>query len=222
MSYILDALKKSEEQRGHGSAPSVQTVHSSSLSYNASKTHLWPYILLAAVFINLAALMYFIMTRGETESSATHQQLATENSAATTVTSLATARPINPDPAEVETGSAEEFYRPISLPGTSQNTTIAAASAESVYIPRAETNYGEILEMEELPFDTQQHIPVMDFSAHVYSSNPLQRSIVINGRFMEEGDRVAADVYLNEITPDGAVFEYQGQLFSQRVVSAWN
>ena len=39
MSYILDALKKSEQERGHGSIPGVQTVHSSSINYHHEKTH---------------------------------------------------------------------------------------------------------------------------------------------------------------------------------------
>jgi general secretion pathway protein B len=76
--------------------------------------------------------------------------------------------------------------------------------------------------MDELPLDVLQQIPVLEFSAHIYSSNPVQRSIVINGRFMEEGDRLAGDLFLNEITPDGAIFDFQGQLFHQGVVSAWN
>jgi general secretion pathway protein B len=78
------------------------------------------------------------------------------------------------------------------------------------------------MEKEELPPDMQQHIPVMEFSAHVYSSNPMQRSIVINGRFMEEGDRLTADLLLDEITADGAIFNFRGQRFHQGVVSAWN
>jgi hypothetical protein len=62
----------------------------------------------------------------------------------------------------------------------------------------------------------------MEFSAHVYSSNPMQRSIVINGRFMEEGDNLGSDLVLNEITPEGAVFDFQGYRFHQGVVSSWN
>ena len=81
---------------------------------------------------------------------------------------------------------------------------------------------GTIPERDELPANLQQHIPMMEFSAHVYSSNPLQRSIVINGVFMEEGDYLASDLLLSEITPKGAIFDFQGQLFHQGVVSAWN
>ena len=215
MSYILDALKKSEEERGHGSAPGVQTMHNSGLSYNTSKTHLWPYILLAAVFINAAALLYFIIARNDAESSAINPPPTTENIVATAAQTVAE----RTSTIAVETGADEEVYKPISLPNRSETATARATTSAA---PQADSGFKEVLEMEELPYDTLQHIPSMDFSAHVYSSNPLQRSLVINGRFMEEGDSIAADVYLNEITPDGAIFEYQGQLFSQRVVSTWN
>jgi hypothetical protein len=46
--------------------------------------------------------------------------------------------------------------------------------------------------------------------------------MVINGRFMEEGDRLASNLFLSEITPDGAIFDYNGQLFHKNVVSAWD
>jgi hypothetical protein len=39
---------------------------------------------------------------------------------------------------------------------------------------------------------------------------------------MEEGDRLTADLLLDEITADGAIFNFRGQRFHQGVVSAWN
>ena len=62
MSYILDALKKSEQERGTGAIPGVQTIHSSSLNYNNQKTY-WPYILIAAVLLNLVAILYFVFNK---------------------------------------------------------------------------------------------------------------------------------------------------------------
>jgi len=62
MSYILDALKKSEQERGHGGIPSVQTIHSSSLYYNHNKIY-WPYILITAVLLNLVAILYFVIDK---------------------------------------------------------------------------------------------------------------------------------------------------------------
>ena len=214
MSYILDALKKSDQERGHGSAPNVQTLHSSSLNYHANKTPLWPYFLLAAIVINLAALFYFIIAKTDVEATPQEQQRITETSPAVTNTvQTSGSKPVGTT--IEDTYSAEAVvYKPISIPGSNQGIAKQAPRQQQVSL--------SVLERDELPFEMSQHIPVMEFSAHVYSSNPVQRSIVINGRFMEEGDWLASDLFLSEITPDGAIFDFKGQLFHQGVVSAWN
>jgi len=222
MSYILDALKKSEQERGHGSAPNVQTLHSSSLNYNANKTPLWPYFLLAAIVINLAALFYFIINKTGAEAMVQEQQTAVAMLPATADTAQAAMNKGIAAAAYTSSQADSVVYKPVSMPGTSPvaaMTNIPAATNETRQVQPAR---GTIVEMDELPFDVRQHIPALEFSAHVYSSNPLQRSIVINGRFMEEGDRLAAELFLSEITPDGAIFDFQGQLFHQGVISAWN
>jgi general secretion pathway protein B len=224
MSYILDALKKSEQERGRGSAPNVQTLHSSSLNYRPNKTQLWPYMLLAAVLLNLAALFYFMLEKQDTDSVA--QLLVPEPAQTATAELPASIQPstrgsLAPKADPVAQADAT-VYKPISLPASSGSSTQAVAiSLPSENASLAEIP-GTIPERDELPANLKQHIPVMEFSAHVYSSNPLQRSIVINGRFLEEGDYLASDLFLSEITPKGAIFDFQGQLFHQGVVSAWN
>jgi general secretion pathway protein B len=221
MSYILDALKKSEQERGRGTAPTVQTMHSSSLNYHASKTQLWPYLLLVAVLFNLAALVYFITAKSDTETSLQNAQKITGTLPASSHSAGAVS--IEPvAPASRNNNESETIiYKPVSMPATSQVTTVEPVNALAG-IPEYQQPRGPIMEKDELPLDMQQHIPAMEFSAHVYSTNPMQRSIVINGRFMEEGDRLTADLLLDEITADGAIFNFQGQRFRQGVVSAWN
>lgn len=232
MSYILDALKKSEQERGHGSAPSVQTLHSSSLNYHSNKTQLWPYFLLAAIGINLAALFYFIVAKTDVEAIAREQEDSRERQAITetkpVISGTTQTGIVNIVPAAAEASDKAEsiVYKPVSMPGTDRKTGLktVVASTQTAAVETGQLQHARntVLEMDELPLDVVQQIPVLEFSAHVYSSNPLQRSIVINGRFMEEGDRLAGDLFLNEITPDGAIFDFQGQLFHQGVVSAWN
>ena len=229
MSYILDALKKSEQERGRGTAPSVQTVHSSGLTYRSDKTHLWPYLLLAALFVNLAALLFFMMNRPEAGNL---QPAAMPAETQPAVAAAETASPTT-EPARMKsTGDPTEgtVYKPVFMPGAIRSDAVSASlqpaaepiTAAAVADATAWAMHGSVPEMDELPFEVLQQIPAMEFSAHVYSSNPIQRSIVINGRFMEEGDRFASDVFLAEITPDGAIFDFKGQLFHKRVVSAWN
>jgi len=225
MSYILDALKKSEQERGRGTAPSVQTLHSTGSHYHASKTHMWPYLLLAAIVINLAALLYFIVVDTDVEQPVQPGQISIAAAQLEPeITQLTATRHVAELP-DVET--AEEIvYKPVLLPANRRAIAIensdTAKSAPAPPPVQVSTPKQAIPQRDELPADIQQHIPFMEFSAHVYSSNPLHRSIVINGRFMEEGDMFASDLSLSEITPKGAIFDYQGQLFHQNVVSAWN
>lgn len=229
MSYILDALKKSEQERGHGSAPGVQTLHSSGLNYHSNKTQLWPYFLLAAIGINLAALLYFILAKTDDVEATAREQKNIQQQQVFVETKpvisgiTQTGRDKNvPAAAHVSDQAESIVYKPVFMPETGRKAVVASTQTAVVETRQQQHTRNTVLEMDELPFDVLQQIPVMEYSAHVYSSNPLQRSIVINGRFMEEGDRLAGDLFLNEITPDGAIFDFQGQLFHQGVVSAWN
>lgn len=78
MSYILDALKKSEQERGHGNIPDVQTVHSSGLNYRNEKKSYWPYILIVAVLLNLLAIVYFTINKESTEQTVTQETNVTD------------------------------------------------------------------------------------------------------------------------------------------------
>ena len=232
MSYILDALKKSEQERGHGNVPDVQTVHSSSLNYRDDKKAYWPYILIVAVLLNLVAIGYFIMNQaGPAESTD-----ATTGNTANTVNQR---RPAAPVPVADETsqpGASEaasvSMPRAVSDSDTSaaqerepvieETATASASITEEPEAQVATTDSSEaIIDFYDLPESIKQQIPTIIISAHVYSSNPLQRSIVINNNFMEEGEYVLDDLVLHEITPDGAVFDYRGTLFNYGVVSGW-
>jgi len=207
MSYILDALKKSEQDRGKGAVPGVQTVHSSSLNYHQEKKPVWPWFLVALIAINLVAVIYFIQTKDNKEPMAAIQpETITETPAqkkqsVTTPTATASIPPTAVVAAQKETPAFENQI-------IQQTETI-----EPIF---------ETVDLYDLPLNVRQHIPALEFSAHVYSTNPLQRSLVINGQFMEEGSQVNNELVLTEITSDGAVFDFQGYRFSTSVLSGWN
>jgi general secretion pathway protein B len=240
MSYILEALKKSEQERGHGKVPGIQSVHSSGISYNTARRPLWPYVLIAAVVINLLALLYFIADKrqpaamntavetgsvtlqpetsggvpGEEKTPAVIPQAAEHSIAA-----------IPREPVFAVDPAPEPIYKPI--PVTTGNVSAGeprqtGARRDNTRAPRSVDADAYTPQRNELPIEIEQQIPGMAFSAHVYSSNPRQRSIVINGRFMEEGEAVSSDLILSEITPDGAIFDFLGYRFRQNVVSGWN
>jgi len=228
MSYILDALKKSEQERGHGNIPDVQTVHSSSLSYRSEKKAYWPYVLITAVLLNLIAIVYFIVDKENPEETADTTQAAI----------IASHTTVENEPAVKEITAAEI---PVAISSAHENKTVAEATplpeektietktrpakktetVASVQEEPATNEPTEIIDFYELPEAIKQDLPSIVISAHVYSTNPLQRSIVINNNFMEEGEYVLDGLILYEITPNGAIFNYKGTLFNYGVVSGW-
>lgn len=299
MSYILDALKKSENERGQGNIPGVQTVHSSSINYHQQKNVIWPYILIAAILINAAVIAYFIYSQntspdnsqpivknlpvtsqGEASQSgniysktpatdtsspdryspanASSQQSAHKIISSTTTRvkdSPVTARQentrenmseslLNNRPAApVESRNVEQSSRTQANTEKDTRASYHAQTNNSQHVDKqlipapeyppetfssmqtTETEWEkpeeQVIEQYDLPEQTQRELPTLTISAHVYSSNPQQRSMIINNRFLEEGDNIMDGLVLHEITPDGAIFDYNGLLFHNNTVSGW-
>ena len=253
MSYILDALKKSEQERGHGGIPSVQTLHSSSLNYNDKKTY-WPYILITAVLLNLATIVYFVLDKDKPSE----KNIAIAETIATSETKGIEKKPeilpeilnitdntqnaISDDKNKQVVKSAPITYNkaPEERPNSSNTATYTTYNDQPVSMPAAgnsikndasrnkvtadrntaEGNTG-IVEFYDLPDTVKQQLPAIIISAHVYSTNPLQRSIVVNNNFLEEGEYFLDGIVLYEITADGAIFSYQDIKFHFPVVSGW-
>jgi general secretion pathway protein B len=212
MSYILDALKKSEQDRGHGSIPGVQTVHSSSLNYHQEKRPVWPWFLAALIVINLVAVIYFIQSKN-TKEPIVNARTDVVNESPTNI--VIKAEPFT------KTKPMTQNSVPNVITTPAQNETTVFETQAIQQTEPIEPVF-ETVDLYDLPLNVRQHIPEMNFSAHVYSSNPLQRSLVINGRFMEEGSQINSELTLSEITSDGAVFNFQGYRFSTSVLSGWN
>jgi len=208
MSYILDAIKKSETERGNGSIPGLQTVHSSSLNYKTDSKQFWPYILIALLTINIAAIgFYFMNNNDKPQIAAIQVNEAKPPAIPKTVTTA-------PQTRLTQTRPVETTIEPASI--KPQNTLVAVPDTDQAITSR------EVITIDDLPTVIKQRIPTMEYSGHVYSSSPAQRSIIINGSFKEEGDPINHEITLIEITSNGAVFDYQGTLFEVSVLTGWN
>ena len=218
----------------------VQTVHSSSLSYNNKKVY-WPYILIIAVMLKLADIIYFVVDKNTEPSNTAAGEGNITDSAQPPSETMNTSPSLSP--AAVR-NTYESAGQEINIPDKSGTTASVTASdnnyqaATEPESPAGNTYTGstqssaavktdmpeigtEIIEFHELPESIRQQLPAIIISAHVYSSNPLQRSIVVNNNFMEEGEYVLDGLILHEITPDGAIFNYQETMFHLGVISGW-
>lgn len=72
-----------------------------------------------------------------------------------------------------------------------------------------------------LDLTLQRQLPKLRFEAHVYATQPAQRWVKVNGKSLQEGQWITADVRLREITPQYVLLEFGQQLFSMRALSEW-
>ncbi len=239
MSYILEALKKSEQERGAGESPSVQTIHSAGLQYAQQKKPLWPYVLAVVITLNVIALIVFFAPATQSlkqsdAATATPAPIADRSVNTTLASAIQENTPSTPPvvaKAPVAKPPALAPAQPLAQPlqqttaRVADKTVTTARSSEDNYQPsiskKTRNDYVSVVDVRDLPLDIQARIPDMVFSAHVYSSNPQQRSVVINGNFMEQGDMLTSKLRLDEITPGGVVFDFDGVRFRTSVLSNW-
>ena len=201
MSYILEALKKSQQERSRGQVPDIQTLHQSVVAPDTVVPR-WPYWALGFCLLALAFLSGWLRPWDAVEK---------------------------PVPVTVVLPPPEKKVASVKLkePNTRVGKTRAVepalqAAVQGANVPQPVMSPDAVADISQLPSMLQQAIPQLQFAGHVYSSNPQQRSVIINGRYMSEGDELMAGMKLLSITMDSVVFYYQGQQFKVTVLQDWS
>ena len=225
MSYILEALKKSDQQRQRGTTP---TLPAAQVSVAAPKQPLLAYYgLLAAVLLG-AGITIGWLRPWQAEQPAP----ATEPSAARSPIPHQAAPAPLPEPPEMARMAAQELPVPpiaqpaprvdamkpdISAPASTGTPGAVATAAPMPEKPASPAQEQRAIPMAELPRTIQQEIPALTIQLHAYSGNPAERLVSINSRMLREGGFLTPDLRLEQITPDGMIFNYKGYRFLRGV-----
>lgn len=81
------------------------------------------------------------------------------------------------------------------------------AQAKEVKAKAADVQQGEI---SAPPLQALKSIPTLTITGHTYSSMPDKRSVVMNDRLWREGESIRDGIILKEITRDGITLDVQG------------
>ncbi len=197
MSFILDALKKSETERQQSGGAEFASVPVASGAPPAPR---WLWILGALLAVNVAALLGLLLRPDpEPTSVPALADVAAPPPDATTVPSFAERvaaakdnRPSVPEPTTTEPPLAapERAPKPAARPEGTPVPTFAALRAS-----------GE-LQIADLHLDI-----------HVYSGEPRERFVFVNMAKHREGSTLAEGPVVREITHDGVILEHQGSVF---------
>jgi len=245
MSYILDALKKSDQQRRRGATPTLLTTP---MTETASRqpSVLW-YGLLALGLVGAGIAIGSFSPREPTHALPAKESVtATQSSDSNTGRETPAFRPApsqiagNPELRVKRSASGtrhppiptsavikhDESSRPRTKAQHTPRKVVASVPKEAASPPsRSKSTQPALAEprvmpMSELPLSIQRELPTMSISAHAYSSQPKDRLVSINDQLLREGASLAPGLRLEEITPDGMIFSYKGYRFYHGVKSS--
>ena len=210
MSFILDALKKSETERQQQGAAEFAGVPTSSGRAGAPR---WLWILGLLLAINLAVLLGLIMRpdkapqvmRGTVEAS---PPVVVDTSAATAseasfIERVAEARENPPVEDEVLIETASEV-----APQPERREPVIDRPAA-----RARPNPVALPTFHEVVANGTVELPALHLDIHVYSDVPEDRFVFINMSKQREQSQLGEGPVVEEITPDGVVLTYLGTSF---------
>ena len=66
----------------------------------------------------------------------------------------------------------------------------------------------------ELPEALRRELPTLSFGGAMFSPTPANRMLIVNGQVFREGDKLAPELWLEQIKLKDAVLRYKGQRYS--------
>ncbi len=188
MSFILDALKKSETDRQQQGSAEFSSVPAGSEKPNPTR---WLWMLAVLLGVNFAVLIGILM-RPDTAPSDTVAEETTEATA-----------PVEMAP--VETATFEEKIADV--------IEEKKKSPPSAAPPIQTKSMATIPTIDQLRLDGSLQLAELHLDIHVYSDDSAGRFVFINMVKHREQSRIAEGPVVKEITPDGVILAYQGRTF---------
>ena len=200
MSFILDALKKSETERQEQSGAEFSNVPSSSGEPQSFK---WLWILALLLLVNVVVLVGVLLREEKVpDTPAPVEQTPVEQSqpaGSSFEDRIAEARQNQPAPDTTATGPA---------PQQTANTAPVNASTQT-----ASQSRPRLMTIDELRLNGTLSLPELQIDIHVYAEDPSERFVFINMKKHRENSQLDEGPVVAEITTDGVILKHQGSTF---------
>jgi general secretion pathway protein B len=216
MSFILDALKKSESERQRADAPALFEVKKAPPRQRVAT---WLLVLAALLVINILVLGAVLLRGSHDTTPPTAANTPAPPPAAAPAPALAPppATPTPAAPVMTPPAVAAPTPAPDSLPGNPAPAAEAADDAPAVEPPpRAPTpgmGPGDVPTYQQAASAPGANLPDLKLDLHAYASNPSDRFVFLNMLRLREGQSTPAGVRVESITPDGAILSWHGTKF---------
>ena len=214
MSFILDALKKSETDRQQQSSAEFAGVPTGGSSPGVPR---WLWVLGLLLAINLLALIGLFFRPDTTPLSLPSIPVTETREPALNETAMDEPTLNEPSFAEKvavakqnapaqRAPTADPPQRPQAEPAVTPGVVYSATPEDSRVLPT----------IQELRANGTLTLPELHLDIHVYSDVPNDRFVFINMSKQRENSQLAEGPVVEEITPEGVVLGYRGTSFLLR------
>jgi len=237
MSFILDALKKSETDRQRQASPALFEVK---VAAPRRGLPMWAIGVGALLVVNVAVLLWVLLrdrdganphvaANGPANNAAPAASATQAGMVTVTIPSTQLNIPLNAVPQgqpAPQTGVvtpnqapplAEEpmlsEQEPVVPPDYDSRDYRPAITPEQAGAVAAARRAGELPSRDEVLSQGTQ-IPDVRLDLHVYATEPAERFVFVNMRKLREGESLPSGVKVEEITPRGAKLSYRGTRFA--------
>lgn len=225
MSFILDALKKSESDHQRQGGPALFEV-----KVAPPRGMLPPWAIALAVLLaaNLGVVLWLLLRHGSPAADAPAVPgVAPHTMPGTATTTAPSAGPLpSPPPATVAPRGAAAVEPALTASGHAAPPPAASEPAANAddYAPAAEppvrgtshvqqgTDSGVPL-YQQIAAAPDKQLPQLRLDLHAYADQAADRWVMVNMHKLKEGDSLPEGVRVERITPDGAVLSWHGQQF---------
>ena len=195
MSFILDALKKSETERQEQAGGEFSRVPSGSGESHSFK---WLWILAFLLLVNAVILVSILM--GPDKAANTPRAIG-----------QAPAEPANAAEPSFEEQIAQA--KRIEPPPTEAEPAGPMRREQQVATRQPPSASDRVMTIDEVRLDGSLQVSDLHLDIHVFSDEPAERFVFINMVKHREQSRLDEGPVVTEITPDGVILEHQGTTF---------
>jgi len=229
MSYILEALKKADQEHELGGVPDLATPHE--VDRPQPRSYRWPWIIVTLLSVNAVLVVMLLNDRDAEDAEVpVTAQVPLERQTALindqlvppiqqTGEALISEAPTPEKPVLAENQPILSTGEVVVLPGSAylQDSNPSMPPEEEFDMQMdamtiAKDN-SQLQSWYELPLEIRNRLDLPRLDVHVYSEEPQRRYILVNLEKYREGERLASGLVLEEILPDGMVMSYQGERF---------
>jgi len=227
MSYILEALRKSEQERNADKVPDLTTSHTH-IHKEKKNNYLW-WIIAAVIVIANGLYLFNKMTKDSSPEVVSQPIVESEQK-----------RVLDKPVAETVSEKQHVENSPNAIqPETNPNTGTNAIAKESsdINLPASEQQNQFVTtkpmvqntapidskmlpDITTLSYNVQQQLPEMEYTTHIHVKEGGS-FIIINGRSFGEGQQITQGLTIVQIHSDGIILDFKGRRFFMASMTDW-